>query len=336
MYRFILEVTILSVVLLFNNVSLSMQLFDIQKFPEDVRRHIFVVAHPSIQNQLKNCSTSWNAIGAKKAPNMYQLLNDASFRPSYDDCRYIMMHAALDKNVEVMSKVLDRTDERNFDYDFGTDYLGDRYNKKKRFRLCDVYDFKALLSSSNPIVMSETFKELDLGSYTDEAKLFFETSLFAACFVGDINMVKQAVKHMRDEKRYQSKVYDCIVISLYNNNSHCIELVTPLIKHIVMDDTHVDLLKMVMRNNKKHAFKALVKYNVYGRLNEPLLMHAGRKTTILDEFLEQTDIPDIAKYIELCKELGCKTWQEVKSEEEDKENSLFSIYAFIGAFCSVQ
>lgn len=334
MYRFILKITILSLAALYNNVSLSMEVFDIQKFSQDVRRHIFVVACPSIQNQLKNCSTSWNAIGAKKAPNMYQLLNDASFRPSYDDCRYIMMHAALDKNVEVMSKVLDCTDQRNFDYDFGSDYLADRYNKKKRFRLCDVYDFKVLLNST--IVVSEKFKELDLGSYPNEAKPFFETSLFRACFAGDINAVKQAVKQMGDEKRYQSKVYDCIVISLYNNNSHCIELLSPLIKHIVMDDTHVDLLKMVMRNNKKHAFKALVKYNVYGRLNEPLLMHAGRKTTILDEFLEQTDIPDIAKYIELCKELGCKTWQEVKSEEEDKENSLFSIYAFIGAFCSVQ
>jgi hypothetical protein len=164
----------------------------------------------------------------------------------------------------------------------------------------------------------------------------FDNDLFKACFAGDIATVKKMAKQAEYEKCYQSKVYECIVISLYNNNPHCIELLFPLIQHIVMDDIHVCLLDMAMRNNKKHAFRALVEYNVYGRLNEPLLMHAGRKTTVLDELFEYTNIPDIAEYIELCKELGCKTWQDVNREEEENENSLYSACAFVGTFCSVQ
>ncbi len=312
-----------------------MEVFEIQKFPEDICRHIFVVAHPSIQNQLKKCSSWWHEVGAKKVPNMYRLVENASFCASHDDWCYIMMHAALDKNVEVMSKVLDHTNQRNFDYDFGTDYLADRYKKKRRFRLCDVYDFSAI-GDNNTIVVSNKFKELDLVSYPDEAKPFWWVSLFSACFVGDINTVKQVVAQMGNEKCYQSKVYDCIVISLYNNNPYSIELLSPLIHHIVMDEMHVDLLKMAMRNNKKHAFRALIQYEVYGRLNDTLLMHAGRKVTVLDELLEQIDISNIAEYIELCKELGCKTWQEVECEEAEKEIGLFSVCAFVSTFCSVQ
>ncbi len=144
MYRFIFKISIFSLVLLYNNVSLSMEVFDIQKFPEDIRRHIFVVAHPSIQNQLKNCSSWWHEIGAKKAPNMYRLLDNPSFRASHDDWCYIMMHAALDFNVKVMCKVLDRTDLRNFDYNLDgsvyKEYVFDDGLTERRglyaFRLC--------------------------------------------------------------------------------------------------------------------------------------------------------------------------------------------------------
>jgi hypothetical protein len=267
---------------------------------------------------------------------MYRLLDDASFNPSHDDWRYIMMHAALDKNIEVMSKVLERTNQRNFDYDFGTDYLGDRYHKKKRFRLCNVYDFDALFNGNSAIVISEKFKELDFTSYSDEAKPFFEIFLFRTCFNGNIDLVKQAAQQMEDEKCYQNKVYDCSVISLYNDNPYCIALLSPLIRHIIVDTMHLDLLKMAMCNNKKQAFRALIENNIYGRLNEPLLIHAGRKVTVLDELLAQRDISNIAEYIELCKELGCKTWQEVECEEAEKENGLFSVCAFLGAFCNVQ
>src|SRR5260221_6237781 len=135
MYRFVPKITVLSLILLSNTVSVSMETFDMQQFPEDIRRHIFMVACPSVQNQLKNCSSWWHDLGAKKAPNMYRLLDDASFRANHDDWRYIMMHAAFEENVVMMSKVLDRTNQRNFDYDFMVDNFGSPPRMKKSFRL---------------------------------------------------------------------------------------------------------------------------------------------------------------------------------------------------------
>lgn len=139
MYQLILKISVLSFVLLSNVVSFGM-LTNIQQLPNDIRKHIFVVACPFTKNQLKNSCKEWHEIGSKKAPNMYRLIDDESFNPSRDDWRYIMMHAALDGNIEVMKNILDRTSQRNFDYDC---------YQKIGFRLCDMFVIQRLQSDNN-------------------------------------------------------------------------------------------------------------------------------------------------------------------------------------------
>jgi hypothetical protein len=295
--------------------------FYTQHLSEDLQRHIFVVAHPSIKNQLKICCKSWYAIGAKKAPNMYQLVNNTSFRASHDDWRYIMMHAALEKNIKVMHAILNRTEQRNFDYDFGINYLGNN-NEQQSLRLWDVYDLNALCSN----VTCEKCKKLDLVSNSDKHTINFKTFLFGACFDGDVDVVE---KLKADSSTIQ--FYDCIVMSVYNDNPYCIAMLSSEVSHIVHDRLHLDLLRLAMCNNKKRAFKALVENNVYGRLNDPMCIRMGYNTTTLDELLEQKDIPDLQEYIDLYKQLGGKTWQEVKYAEDENKSQ----FAFM-TFCPIQ
>lgn len=327
MYQSILHITTLSLILFGNAISLSMEVIDAPQFytqqlSEDLQRHIFVVAHPPIKNQLKICSKSWHAIGTKKSPNMYQLVNNPSFRASHDDWCYIMMHASLDKNWGVMRTVLDRTDHRDFDYDIGVDYF--RYVHSKTIRYwfcCDMYD---LSKSGNSIY--EEFKELGLVSNIYRYQIN-PLSLFKACFDGDIDTVEKLKKTDKSARH----LHHCIVIAVYNDNPYCIEMLSSEVSDIVHDQLHLDLLRLAMRNNKKRAFKALVENNVYGRLNDPVGIHPGSNTTTLDELLEQKDIPNLQEYIDLYKQLGGRTWQEVKYEEEANKSQL----AFM-TFCPIQ
>jgi hypothetical protein len=316
-------------VLLGNAVSFGMlTISDIEKFPEDILRHIFVVSLPSTQNQLKNSCKSWHAIGVKKAPNMYKLVEDESFNPSQSDWSYIMMNAAWDGNIEVMKNILNRTNQRNFDYDF-TDAIS--------FRLCDMPVIKELQENGvwkNDI--PKKCKELDLTSNSHKQAVA-HTPLFKACFIGDVDEatheLAKVVISQKNTKYYffeprarldinevnrdlkmRQNIHDCIYIATCNNNPHCIRLLSSQRNKRESDQIiHLDLLYMAMNKQKKHAFCALVKNNVFGCLNDLRLGYAfdGINTTTLDEICKQTHIPNLVEYIALYKDLGGKTLDEM-------------------------
>jgi hypothetical protein len=286
MHNFVLKIIVISFTLLINTISLSMEvLFDTEQLSEDLRRNIFVVASPSIKNQLKICSKSWHAIGAKKAPNMYRLVENESLRLHYDDWRYMMMHAALDENVGVMKNILDRTQQRNFGYDFRNKYY---FGTKKIFRLsCDLYDTydcNGLRNNNWKEKAYEKFTGFDLKS----------NALFMACFSGDVDSVKNIVKEWREGHRENNVnadiAHDCCYIAMYNDNPHCIQELEPLVRHMNVREICSDLLVTAMRHQKKHAFAALVKNNIYKCVKD---------TRVLGEIENQADIPNYAEYMAL-------------------------------------
>lgn len=305
----------------------NIQPFPIQELPKGIRRHIFVVAYPSIQNQLKNSCKSWHKIGAKQAPSMYKLINDESFHPSHDDWRYIMMHAALDKNSIVMNNILNRTEQRNFDYDFGLDYFGENYNKQKSFRLCDVYSFATLSNNNWEKVAYEKCKELDLGSNLDTCKVNFKASLFKACFDGDIYEVQRVL----NEKNKAGIVCDCIVISVHNDNPYCIKELSPFVKHIRFHEAHLNLLLMAMKKQKKRAFTALVEHAVYSEVYSCAYEHPDipnafeMHAATLKELYEQTEIPNLEEYIALYKELTDQIVYKKKIRADSSSSNSCSI-----------
>ena len=220
-----------------------------------------------------------------------------------------MMHAALDRNVVVMNKVLDRTDQRNFDYDLGMTYFGVGGCKKKMFCFFDVYTFDLEKGYDGK------FKELDLAAHVAVAQVSFKYPLFKSCFAGDIGAIRKKIE--RKKTRGVFSIEECILIAIHNNNPHCIKELASLVSHIVHDELHLNLILMAIRNNKKHAFKALIENNVYGRLNDPLCIHGGQTTTVLDELFMRGDVANIEEYIGLHQELGGKSWKELGPDDEN-------------------
>ncbi len=363
MQPFALKISALSLVLLSNTISFSMltihntEQFNIQKFSEDIRRHIFVVACPSIKNQLKNSCKSWHKIGTKQAPNMYQLINDESFHPSQDDWSYVMMHAAWNENIEVMSNILNRTNQRNFDYDI---------SEETSFRLSDMFVIQKLHLGNNNWKKGtpKKFEELDLASNAHKNGVVF-FPLFMACFDGDSDKVKQeldvvvdgkVVEYSNDRLKYSvsekvdnvemhrlcttyALILDCFYIAMYNDNPHCIKVLSFLKnKKEPNQEIHLELLFMAMKKQKKQAFKALVQNNVYGCLKNVHLGRAygGINTTTLDEICKQTDIPNIAEYIALYKELGGKTLQEMGYDEDEDYNDFSHPFSVSTEACNLQ
>jgi hypothetical protein len=314
MQQFILKVIILSLVLLGNAVSFGMlTTIDMRRLPKDIRKHIFVVACPSIKNQLKMCCKSWHAIGAKKAPNMYKLINNESFNPSHDDWCYIMMHAALDENVGVMKNILNSTRQRSFGYDLGNSKS--IFGTKKIFRLSfDLYD----TSDCNGLP-NNNWKEKAYEKCTGlDLKL---NPLFMACFSGDVNTIKDIAEQWRKVYRIDGVdaniVHDCFYIAMYNDNPHCIEELAPLVRRMGVGEISLDLLVVAMYRQKKRAFKALVKNNVYDCLND---------SRVSGEICKQTDIYNLAEYIAIYR----------KHHDKNKRNT-HSDYRSSGAgHCSVQ
>ena len=302
MHTFVLKIIVISFALLINTTSLSMEiLFDMQELSpsEDICRNIFVVVSPSIKNQLKICSKSWHSIGAKKAPNMYRLVENESLRLHYDDWRYMMMHAALDENIEVMKKILDRTEQRSFGYDFRNKYY---FGVHKIFSLIfddyDTYDCDGLRNNNWKEKAYEKFTGFDLKS----------NPLFMACLSGDVDMVKNIVKQWHEGCREDNVdadiAHDCCYIAMYNDNPHCIQELELLVRRMNVREICSDLLVTAMRHQKKHAFAASVKNNIYGCVKD---------TTTLGEIENQDDIPNLAEYIAIYRELGGKTVQEIES-----------------------
>ncbi|HLW73374.1 MAG TPA: hypothetical protein VKR54_04985 [Candidatus Babeliales bacterium] len=286
----------------------------LQQLPHDIITHIFVLACPSTQNQLKNSCGTWHAIGTKQAPNMYKLVTHQLFNPSQDDWSYIMMNAALDENIEVMKNILDRTNQRKFDCDFG----GNR-----SFRLYDMPVIKELQEYGDwKKEAPEKFKELDFASNLNKWAVV-PTTLFRACFEGNLDNVNHALDALFIIYNYvgvsdptqgriakHENIYNALFMAVYNNNPHCIELLVPHCnKREPAFDVHLNLLFMAMRKQKKHAFKALVQNNVYGCLND--VMFGGTNTTTLDEICKQTDVDHLDKYIARYRKLGGKTLVEL-------------------------
>lgn len=203
----------------------------------------------------------------------------------------------------------------------------------------------------------EKFKELDLTSNNlHECGVTF-SSLFMTCFTGDSDKVQLEFDAIIEDKMVEcandrldyclGHKADCVdlhpvdlhriitiygytldsfYIAIYNDNAHCIKALSSLkIKHEPNQELHLDLLFMAMKKQKKQAFKALVENNVYGRLDDVHVnyMYGGwTRTTTLDELCKQTDIPNIAEYIALYKELGGKTLREMEYDE-DRNNTDF-------------
>jgi hypothetical protein len=350
MTQSLLKISIISF-LSINFLSFGMAIPHIEQFPEELRRHIFVLASPSIQNQLKLTCQSWHAIGAKKAPNMYKFIDHESFRPSQDDWRYIMMHAAWwdegvrwEENVEVMRKILDRTKQRNFDY---VSWKGNG-EKQSLFLLCDMPVIKRLHLHDDHWLPGtpEKFKELNLASDAHKTGTSLSDRLLRACFFGDSITFKLELNKVIDEKMEydglsaydfykricwvgdQLRIHCCLWIATYNDNPHFIKMLSILENKKDSDPMiHLNLLYMAIRNQKKQAFRALVENNVYGCLNDVRLdlAHGGINATTLDMICKQRNIPHLDEYIALYRELGGRTLQEMGYDEQTVYDSSSAI-----------